>query len=701
MTLPKIPLALLALLTLAAPAQARAETPNGLPRAPIPYSRLKAPIRRISPAPATAQAIAPVQQKIDLAKPAMVTPPQDQLPSAELEAYIDGLVLDAMDREHIAGVAVSIVQNNQVLLKKGYGAASLTAQRRVSPDTTLFRVGSISKTFTWLAVLREVEAGRIRINAPINLYLPEALQVKDQGYKTPVSVLNLMDHSAGFEDRALGQLFEKSPTRERSLTDYLRQERPRRVHAPGAISSYSNYGAGLAGEAVSYVTGKPFERLIHDEIFGPLKMDHSTFREPRPWKDGLAEPMAADLARDISEGYRWTGDSFETRPHEYIGHIAPAGSASSTASDMARYMLALLNDGSLDGVTIYGPATVKALKTPIRATPKGINGWRHGFVEVSLPGGHTGFGHPGSTLSFMSNMVLVPDLKLGIFITTNTETGRGLTQRLAPGVLQQFFAPDQVFQRQGNPDLVALKSVYSGRYLGSRRAYGGLEGAVNRLNADLEVRITPDGRLLTSSIGDIQSWVPEGPPGNGHFISTLGMERRVFEIENGRAVRMLTALNTQVFERSPVWSHPRILTLLGGLTGIAALATLGGIPLRRRREFRETGIQGRANMIQTLQAVIWLIGLGFSGAWILKSENPASIMYNWPGISLVTASVCAILAALLTLVSLIILPAVWRGGRRVDSWSFLRKVGYSATVLIYSAFSAILLIWGVLSPWVV
>ncbi|WP_336605199.1 serine hydrolase domain-containing protein, partial [Phenylobacterium aquaticum] len=107
----------------------------------------------------------------------------EPLPQAELEAFTDGLIRDAMDREHIAGVTVAVVQNGQVVLKKGYGAASLSPLRRVDPDTTLFRIGSISKTFTWIALMKEVEAGRIRIDAPINLYLPEILAVKDQGFR--------------------------------------------------------------------------------------------------------------------------------------------------------------------------------------------------------------------------------------------------------------------------------------------------------------------------------------------------------------------------------------------------------------------------------------------------------------------------------------------------------------------------------------
>src|SRR5206468_12741254 len=122
-----------------------------------------------------------------------------------------------MQRNHIAGVTVSVVQNGQVVVKKGYGFASLKPARPVDPDRTLFRIGSITKTFTWIALMKEVEAGRIRLDQPVNLYLPEKAQVKDQGYDQPVRVANLMDHSAGFEDRALGQLMERDYDRVRPL----------------------------------------------------------------------------------------------------------------------------------------------------------------------------------------------------------------------------------------------------------------------------------------------------------------------------------------------------------------------------------------------------------------------------------------------------------------------------------------------------
>ena len=694
---------LLAIGPLGAVAQNKADAP-ALPKRPVPYVQLhRAPAqpRTSGPLPAPAGQ-APVA--LSATGPALPNgerlPPGAPLPPAELESFVDGMVRDAMARDHIAGVAVAVVQNGQVLLRRGYGFASLAPQRPVDPDRSLFRVGSISKTFTWIALMKEVEAGRIRLNQPINLYLPEKVQIRDQGYDRPVLVANLMDHSAGFEDRILGQGMERDYKRVRPLEIYLRQERPHRVRSPGVVSSYSNYGAALGGEAAAYTAGKPYERLIEDDILVPLGMAHTSFREPRPARAGLPPPMPALLAHDVVDGYRWTPTGFARRPYEYIGQAAPAGAASSTAQDMARYMLMQLGGGQLDGAVIYNANTAQAFRTPLRRTAPGINGWAHGMMIYSLPGGHRGYGHAGETLSFHSNMVLAPDLGLGIFIATNTDTGGALAERLPVAVVRQFYATPQVFPRAGSRDLTAAGDLFRGYYVTNRRAYSGLEGFVTLLSGGVTVRVNPDGRLTALGAGggpDI--YVPAGPVDAGQFVGALDDSHLAFTLRDGRAVAFVKTLGTELYERAPFWKQPVALGLLAGLTGLAALATLAGIVARNRREFRQNQIQSRASLVQNIQAVLWLSALLLFGLWASKTSDIAEVMYRWPGALLIIASACALVAAVLAGVNLLALPMLWRGGRRVDSWSGLRKALFTLTVLIYGAFSVVLGLWGALSPW--
>ena len=651
------------------------------------------------PSLAQSPAPAPAAPPVRPASQATVPPPvRPTPPAAELEAFVDGIVRDSLVQDHIVGATVAIVQDGQVLLKKGYGAADLSPRRPVDPDRTLFRLGSVSKTFTWLTVLKEVEAGRLRLDAPVNLFLPEPVQVRDQGFTRPVTLRSLMSHSGGFEDRALGHLFERDPARIRPLAVYLRQERPRRVHPVGRMSSYSNYGAALSGEAAAWSSGKTFERLAEESLFEPLGLGRTTFREPRPARTDLPAPMAANLAADLSRGYAWTGAGFRQEPFEFIGQVGPAGSASSTASDMARYMIALLDGGRVGEGRLYGEATARALRTPLRRTPPGINGWRHGFIAYALPGGLEGFGHDGATRTFMTNMTLVPQLGLGIFVSTNTSTGRVLTQRLPARVVEEILGRQGDWPRPPAPALYAQRKLYEGRYLGTRRAYSGLEGMLERLSGEMRVEVTPEGRLLTREGGRVQTWVPEGPVTGGRFISDTGWERRVFVIEDGRAVRMLTALNTQVYERSPFWSRTGLLGAAAAATALSSILALGAALFRNRRDFRQTSIQARAGALQALQAVLWLAALGLFFLW--SAITPESeLIYSWPGLTLLAASACALVATLLGLVGAGLLPFVLRSGRRLDSWSPRRRAGFVVTVLVSLGFGLLLALWGGLSPW--
>jgi CubicO group peptidase (beta-lactamase class C family) len=688
-----------------APKPAQAASPS----APIPYEKLRpkpAAPKPKTPAPVAARPAAPTPTAAPVAQAAPAAPgaklaPGQPIPTAELASFVDGVVQDAMQRDHIAGVTVSIVQNGQVVLKRGYGFASLAPERPVDPDRTLFRLGSITKTFTWIAVMKEVEAGRMRLDQPINLYLPLKLRIPDQGFEAPIRLINLMDHSPGFEDRALGQLFEDDYDRVRPIQVYLRQERPKRVRAPGLISSYSNYGAALAGEAAAWTAGKPYERLIEDDILGPARLAHTSVREPHPPKAGLPAPMPAGLAAQISDGFRWDGTSFQPRPFEFIEQVAPAGVASSTAADMARYMLLLLGDGTLDGVAVYGPQTAHAFRTPIRPTPPGINGWAHGFVIQTLPGGFKAYGHDGGTLSFFSDMLVAPQLGLGIFVSTNTESGAPLSGRLGPEIVRQFYVKPKPFPRPGSPELARLGGLYDGYYLGTRRAYSGLEGFVTRLaRAGASARVTPDGRLQIAGLGGASAWVPDGPADQGLFRAPQDESRLAFVIRDGVAVGFMPSGGAVFYERTANWRTPSVLGWFALLSAAAAIVTLLGLAVRSRRDLRQSVIQGRASLVQNIQAGLWLLAMILFGLFLGRGlSDLAPVMYGWPSPLIILASACALVAAALTLVTVVALPAVWSGGRRVDSWSSLRKTAFTVTVAIYLAFSVLLASWGALSPW--
>jgi CubicO group peptidase (beta-lactamase class C family) len=614
------------------------------------------------------------------------------IPSTELEPFVDGVVGTAMARDHIVGVTVSIVQNGQVMLKKGYGFAG--PGRPVDPDRTLFRIGSISKTFTWIAVMKEVEAGRMRLDRPINDYLPADLAIPAMPGWRPVEIRDVMSHTPGFEDRILDHMFAETPAQIHSLPAELKLIQPKRVFEPGTTPAYSNVGVMLAGEAVSYLAGVSFQDVIERGILTPLGMSHTTFREPYPQRADLPAPMSPALAADVSTAYRWTGTQPEVQPTEWLHQVGPAGGGSSTAGDMTRYMLMILGDGELEGARIYSPATASAFRTPIPLPVPGGGEVNHGFFQTQLPGGFMGFGHDGGTLWFRSKLLTVPALGLGIFISANTDTGLQLTQELPQLIVGHFYAAPPEPPRSGSPALASEAAVYAGTYMTNRRPFSGLEKFVWLMTRQTSADVTPDGYLVMQGGGDIETWTPTEHP--GHFQAVNSPQTADFVFRDGEAVAFHPHGETDALGRVGALYQRSVLLLVVLLAIAAAAITLIQPAIRSRRALPGTRLQRRLNVAQLLAAAAWLIALGAVAVFASAAENEARLVFDWPGAPLLIASSAALFASLLSAGVLIALPLVWRGA---EGWAFWRKLWFSASSVVFCALGVQLALWGFLEPW--
>jgi CubicO group peptidase (beta-lactamase class C family) len=252
-----------------------------------------------------------------------------------------------MAQEQIAGAEVAVVRDGATLLVKGYGIDSVEPRRAVDPNESLFRLGSISKTFTWLSIMQLAERGKLQLDDPINDHLPDELDIPDEGFEHPIRIIDLMNHTAGFEDILQG-LFVAADARPLPLKEQLRQRRPHRVREPGKFMVYSNYSTALAGAIVAHVSGMEYESYVEQNILVPLGLAHTTFREPYKPTEGLPQPMSPALAAHLSQNIEARKGAWQAIPHEHIVSMAPAGAAVSTAGDMARYMLALLDPQRLE-----------------------------------------------------------------------------------------------------------------------------------------------------------------------------------------------------------------------------------------------------------------------------------------------------------------------------------------------------------------
>ena len=193
-----------------------------------------------------------------------------------------------------------------------------------------------------------------------------------------------------------------------------------------------------------------------------------------------------------------------------------------------------------------------------------------------------------------------------------------------------------------------------------------------------------------------KAWIPDGP--QGHFKETTGPGTMAFDIQDGRATRWFPPSGTTAFERIGMLERLGTLEFLAALTALASIVALAG-HFFRDRQIRQTVTQGRASLVQSTIAILWLIAMVSGGAWGLGTGDMGKVMYEFPSALLLIASACALVAALLTLLIVGMSPMVWRGGRRVDSWTPGRKLRFTATTAIFTAFAFILMWWGALEPW--
>ncbi len=523
---------------------------------------------------------------------------------AELEAWLDGYLGAYMKAENVAGATVSIVRGGELWLSKGYGFANVDERTPVDPETTLFRVGSISKLFVWTSIMQLVERGVLDLNEDVNTYL-EGVEVPAT-YPEPVTLGHIMSHSAGFEDHVIG-LFGDDVEDLRPLSELLTEQMPSRVRPPGLISSYSNHATGMAMLIVEQMSGVPWEQYIEDNIFVPLEMRHATF----------SQPVVDRLVGDLSEGYSYSG-GFVSRDFEYVP-LAPVGAASVSADDMARFMVAYLNLGQGSAGRILSESTALDVQSVRLRQAPGVNAMLHGFAEYSR-NGQFAYGHGGDTQYFHSLMVLFPDHDLGIFASFNTEGGR-------PGPMVEAFI-DRYFPGASPASLLGPSNsagdveAFTGLYRAARFSHTDFT-KLGALVGTVEVTDAGNGALSFSNRPGAR-FVEMQP---GLFRDEHSQETVAFRTEAGGAATNLFIDNVPYigFERVPALERPGLHLWL--LVGSAALFLLTAIlwPLGGfyRRRFGVDVPEGRITFFGRL--LLWLPSVLFLafvvGAGVVLSDS--------------------------------------------------------------------------------
>lgn len=548
-------------------------------------------MRVISPLTALLCAVAfslPVAAETAPATPA-ATPAAPALTRADLEPWLDGFMAFALERGSIAGAVVVVVKDGQTLLQKGYGYADVEQRTPVNAETTLFRPGSVSKLFTWTAVMQLVEQRKLDLDADVNQYLDFEIPPGPDG--EPITLRNIMTHTPGFEE-AVKELITDDPSLLVSIGESVKRWIPNRIFKAGTMPAYSNYATALAGYIVERSSGLSFDDYVERNIFAPLGMNNSSFRQPLP------EALLANMSKGYEDA------SGKPQGYELIS-MAPAGSLAATGSDMARFMIAHLQRGAFGDQRILAEETARQMHGSRLTIIPGLNRMVLGFYETNT-NGRRAIAHGGDTQYFHSDLQLFIDDGVGYFISVNSGGKDGAAGPLRAAFFRQFsdrYLPGPDFT--GTVDVATAREhaqAIAGTYLMARRADSSLLSVLN-IAQPIQVVVNEDGSislpLLRGLNGEPVKWREISP-----FVWTdsAGKDRLAAEVVDGRVTRFSAGILGPIImlERAPAakagaWLMP---AAVASLIALALTVIFWPVSALVRRHYRKplpfTGREARA-----------------------------------------------------------------------------------------------------------
>jgi CubicO group peptidase (beta-lactamase class C family) len=506
----------------------------------------------------------------------------------DVQSFFDDEIAAELSRNQIPGAISSVITERGLIFAGGYGSADPDKSVPVDADETVFRIGSQTKLFVWTAIMQLYEQGKLDLNTDVNTYL-ETFRIPDT-YSEPITVTNLMTHTAGFED-SNEDVLAREESDIQPLGSWLASHIPARVRPPGKVTAYSNYGAGLAGYIVERVSGRPWDQYVEESILAPLDMDRTTFRQPLP----------QELAEDTSNGFSY---SSETKVEEfaYVQH-SPAGSGNSTATDMANFALAHLNEGAFGDAQILENSTARLMHSQLFTNDPDLPGMTYGFVEQTI-NGHRIISHGGDIGGFSSTLFLLPDEGVGVFASYNSASGHTAREELIQAFMDRYYPPSPAEPVGASAEGTTSRAAkIAGSYWSTRRPYKSFEKLVGPTNA-IEIHDEGDGHIQID-MGDKSGYgkvdLVETAPWRFEQTNGEGIGRVVFHVDADGEVSQMLLGNLPIFAYTKMaWyetlTFNLILLGLAGLVFVSALFFWPGHWLWRR-------VQGKRHVTgDTLQA---------------------------------------------------------------------------------------------------
>jgi CubicO group peptidase (beta-lactamase class C family) len=504
-----------------------------------------------------------------------------------------------LDKHHLPGAGVALVSHGELLWCGGFGLADLASKKPIACDTE-FRVGSISKSFIALALLKLQEEGKINLEARLHEVAPE-IPMKNAWEAThPVRIVNLLEHTAGFDDMEASEVYNASDPYDYPLLQvFQRFQEPQNVRwPPDTRMSYSNPGYGVAGYLVEKISGEPYDKYIRETFLQPLGMTNADYRFTEANKALLASGYDGKTATPV--GY----------PYIYL---RPAGDLKSSPGELAKLVQFLLRRGMVGQTRLLTPESITRMETP-KTTSASQHGLRLGYGLANyteVAGGVLTHGHDGGIDGFISSYRYMPEQDWGYVVLLNSASSQEALENINHLAIE-FLSKDspkpyKAVTTVPAPELQAFAGFYAQRAPRSQMA-----AFIDELAGGIRIRVVGGQLTRSSMFGKPEALLPVG---ERLFRAEKEPEATTIFFTDESGAMAFTAGGedsvSYAVRTSPVWPYTRVAVLVLCLILMLSTVPFALVWLLRKLFGRMHGVRHLAVRTVPLLAVLSLFAIPF------------------------------------------------------------------------------------------
>ena len=342
---------------------------------------------------------------------------------AAVTAKLESIIRQEMGDKDLPAFSIALVDGNQIVWAQGFGYQD-PDQKIPATAHTVYRVGSVSKLFTDIGIMQMVETGKINLDAPVSQYIPDFHP--QNPFANPITLRELMSHRSGLlREPPVGNYFD--PTEPTLQATVRSVNSTQLVYEPGRLSKYSNAGIAVVGYTLEELNHQPFPEYLKQAVLAPFGMNASAFA-PEP-----------DLVRNLAKAYMWSYDGLKVPAPTFELGLAPAGCMYSTVTDLAQFLIVLFDGGRGPKAQVLKRETLEQMWTPQFAKPGEKKGYGLGFAVSELDA-HRIIGHGGAIYGFATEVVGLPEDKLGVVTVTTMDAANAAVNVVARQALQMMLA---------------------------------------------------------------------------------------------------------------------------------------------------------------------------------------------------------------------------------------------------------------------